>query len=51
MKFLIANLLSDGGPIFMYPILLLLLACLLILVFSVLKGDTQGKLKKTGKSS
>ena len=45
MKFLVANLLRDGGPMFMYPILLLLIACMVILIYSMRKGDAQGKLK------
>lgn len=43
MKFLFFNLLNDGGPTFMYPTLLMLILCIVLLVKAFLKGDESGK--------
>ncbi|WP_272151199.1 hypothetical protein [Tenacibaculum aiptasiae] len=42
MTFLFANLLNDGGPLYMYTILILLLICVGLLIKAFLKGD-EGK--------
>ncbi|WP_299125454.1 hypothetical protein [uncultured Tenacibaculum sp.] len=46
MTFLFANLLTDGGPLYMYTILVLLLICIFFLVTAFIKGDDDGKLQK-----
>jgi hypothetical protein len=50
MKFLFFNFFSDriteGGPTFMYTILICLLVCVGLIVKAFLKGDTDGKVKK-----
>jgi hypothetical protein len=46
IKPLFANLLSDGGPIFMYPLLLMLIICIVLLIKAFTKGDESGKLQK-----
>lgn len=38
--------LNEGGPFFMYPMLLMLLACLGLIVYAFLKGDETDKLQK-----
>lgn len=43
MKFLFSNLLNEGGSMFMYPILLMLLLCVALLLKLFLKGDSTGK--------
>ena len=43
MKFLFFNLLNDGGPIFMYPTLFMLILCIILFVKAFLKGDESGK--------
>lgn len=43
MKFLFSNLLNEGGSMFMYPILLMLLICVLLLLKLFLKKDSGGK--------
>lgn len=43
MNFLFFNLLNDGGPVFMYPILLMLIACVVLLVKAFLKEDKNEK--------
>ncbi|MEQ6123074.1 hypothetical protein AAON49_02595 [Pseudotenacibaculum sp. MALMAid0570] len=44
MNFLFFNLLNDGGPTFMYPTLLMLILCIVLLVKAFLKGDENGKI-------
>ncbi|MCF2875301.1 MULTISPECIES: hypothetical protein [unclassified Tenacibaculum] len=39
MTFLFANLLTEGGPLFMYTILIMLLICIGLLIKALLKGD------------
>lgn len=50
MRFLFFGNLSDrlqeGGPFFMYPLLLMLLLCIGIIVFGLIKGDANDKTKK-----
>lgn len=50
MKFLFFGQFSDrmneGGPSFMYPMLFMLLICIALIVYTFVKGDVQGKLKK-----
>ena len=43
MKFLFFNLLNDGGPTFMYPMLLILIICIALIAKAFFKGDTDGK--------
>lgn len=43
MKFLFFNVLNDGGPTFMYPILLMLIICVVLVIKVFLKGDPQNK--------
>ncbi len=43
MNFLFFNLLNDGGPTFMYPTLLMLIICIVLLIKAFLKGDESGK--------
>jgi len=43
MKFLFANLLNDGGPLFMYTTLLALIICVILIVLAFIKGDADGK--------
>lgn len=43
MKFLFANLLNEGGPLFMYTTLLALIICVILIVLTFIKGDTDGK--------
>lgn len=45
MKFLFFNLLNDGGPIFMYPMLLMLIICIALIVKVFIKGDENQKTK------
>lgn len=46
MKPLFSNLLNDGGPLFMYTILFLLIVCLVLTFLGLVKGDTNDKLQK-----
>ena len=46
MRFLIINVLNDGGPIFTYPTLLLLIITIGLLVKAFIKGDADGNNKK-----
>lgn len=46
MKFLIVNLLQDGGPAFTYPMLLMLIVCIVLILKGFIKGDPDGKTKK-----
>lgn len=50
MKLLPLNLLSDGGPLFMYTILITLLICITLILKAFLKGDANGKALKLIKS-
>lgn len=40
------NLLQDGGPLFMYTILLCLIVCIALIFKAFLKGDGNGKTRK-----
>jgi len=44
MKFLFSNLLNEGGAMFMYPILLILIICVVLIVKMLLKKDTDNKM-------
>jgi len=46
IKPLFASLLSDGGPTFMYPTLILLIICIALITKGLLKGDANNKLQK-----
>lgn len=46
MKILLGNLLSDGGPMFMYPILICLIICVALTIKAFTKGDSDGKTAK-----
>lgn len=46
IKPLFASLLSDGGPTFMYPTLILLIICIALITKGLLKGDADNKLQK-----
>lgn len=50
MKLLPLNLLSDGGPLFMYTTLIALLICITLIIKALLKGDENGKTLKLIKS-
>ena len=54
MKLLFFSFFSDrmkeGGPMFMYPILLMLLICVTLIIKAFTKGDSNGKLIKLTKS-
>ena len=54
MKLLFFSFFSDrmteGGPRFMYPILLMLLICVALIIMAFVKGDSNGKLIKLTKS-
>lgn len=43
MKFLFSNLLNDGGPMFMYPTLFMLLICIALIVKLFLKEGSNDK--------
>ncbi|CAL2102692.1 MotA_ExbB domain-containing protein [Tenacibaculum sp. 190130A14a] len=51
MRFLIFgqffDRLNEGGPVFMYPLFFMMLACIGLIAFSFLRGDEKGVLKKT----
>lgn len=40
------HLLEEGGPIFMYPLLLLLLLCIGLFIYALLKKEKQTKIKE-----
>lgn len=42
----IGQFLNEGGPVFMYPLFLLLITCLGLIVYAFLKGDEDNKLQK-----
>lgn len=44
------NMLNDGGPIFMYPNFLILLTCIGLSIFALLKGDPTRKWQEILKS-
>ena len=46
MKPLFSNILNDGGPLFMYTTLFLLIVCLVLTFLGLVKGDTNDKLQK-----
>jgi hypothetical protein len=46
MKPLFSNLLSEGGPLFMYLLLILLIACVALVIKAFVKGDPEGKTRK-----
>ena len=50
MKLLPVSILSDGGPLFMYTILIALLICITLIIKALLKGDENGKALKLIKS-
>ena len=43
MKLVFANLLTEGGPLFMYPILLMLLACVILAVIALVNSKRREK--------
>ncbi len=43
MKFLFANYLSEGGPLFMYTILISLIVCVALIIKVFLKGDSSDR--------
>ena len=43
---LFSNLLTEGGPVFMYTILVLLLICIALISKGLLEGDENGQLQK-----
>ena len=43
MKFLFANLLNDGGPLFMYTTLIALIISVVLIALILMKGDTDGQ--------
>tara|TARA_R110002073_G_scaffold145532_5_gene297703 strand:+ start:3785 stop:4159 length:375 start_codon:yes stop_codon:yes gene_type:complete len=43
---LFSNLLTEGGPVFMYTTLVLLIICLALIAKGLLKGDSDGKIQK-----
>jgi len=43
MTFLFANLLNEGGPLFMYTTLLALIICVVLIALTLAKGDANGK--------
>ncbi|MFY0603153.1 MAG: MotA/TolQ/ExbB proton channel family protein [Flavobacteriaceae bacterium] len=46
MKPLFSNLLSDGGPLFMYPLVILLIICIALLIKAFIKGDPDSSTRK-----
>ena len=44
--FSFSDRLNEGGPFFMYPLLLMLLICIGLTVYAFVKGDTNEKLQK-----
>jgi len=43
MKLVFANLLNEGGPTFMYPILFMLIACVILAIMAFVKKGKQEK--------
>lgn len=43
MNFFVLNLLNEGGPTFMYTILLMLIICIALIIKAFIKGDEDGK--------
>lgn len=43
---LFSNLLTEGGPVFMYTTLVLLIICIALISKGLLKGDENGQLQK-----
>ena len=43
MKFLFANLLNEGGPMFMYTNLILLIVCIILIIRAFLKDELKEK--------
>jgi len=50
MKLLPVSILNNGGPIFMYTILVALLICIILIIKALLKSDSNGKALKLIKS-
>ena len=46
IKPLFINPLSEGGPTFMYPTLILLIICIALIIKGLLKGDADNKIQK-----
>ncbi len=46
MKPLFFNLLNEGGPLFMYTLLILLIVCIALFIKALTKGDADGKAQK-----
>lgn len=44
MTFLFANLFNDGGPLFMYSNLLILITCIILIILAFLKSERLEKL-------
>ena len=45
--FQLSDRLQEGGPFFMYPLLLMLLLCIALIIYVFIKGDENSKLTKT----
>lgn len=45
-KPLFTNLLNEGGPLFMYTTLLILIVCIALTIKAFVKGDADGKTRK-----
>ena len=43
MNFLIINFLNEGGPLFMYTLLILLIVCIVLFIKAFTNGDPNGK--------
>ncbi len=46
MKPLFFNLLNEGGPLFMYCLLFMLIICIALIAVAFVKGDSDGKKQK-----
>ncbi|WP_420552465.1 MotA/TolQ/ExbB proton channel family protein [Tenacibaculum aiptasiae] len=46
MRFLFTSLLTEGGPLFMYTILAMLIICVGLLIKAFVKGDKDGRTQK-----
>ncbi|WP_431167334.1 hypothetical protein [Tenacibaculum halocynthiae] len=46
MNFLFMNILYEGGLEFMYPMMILLIVCVILLIKSFMDGDKNGKKQK-----
>ena len=46
MNFLIVNLLNEGGPTFMYPLLFMLIICVLLIIKAFVSNSKTEKTKK-----